>query len=202
MAGPLLGQTIDLQTLLDKVERRYNNARTVQVPFEQTYIVQGRARKSESGMLYLRKPGKMRWNYAEPAGKVFLSDGKDIYFYSPSTNRVEKTPMKATDDLRVPLAFVLGKLDFSRDFREFRVRREGTDTFIAAIPKSDKAPYQQVDFVVTPDFRIRRLTVTSQDSSQMSFLFGDENVNPKLDPKLFTFQTPAGAELVESGNRN
>ena len=143
----------------------------------------------------------MRWDYSNPAGKVFLSDSKHIYFYSPSTNRVEKSPAKATDDLRAPLAFLLGKLDFRRDFREFRVRREGENTYIAAIPKSDKAPYQQVDFVVAPDYQIRRLIVVSHDGSQMDFKFGGERINPALAGSLFVFKVPEGAELIETGGK-
>lgn len=200
-AAPLLAQDFNLPETLERVEKRYNNARTIQVGFEQTYSAPGRPRRSESGMLYLRKPGRMRWDYSNPAGKVFLSDGKYIYLYSPSTNRVEKTLAKATDDLRAPLAFLLGKLDFSRDFREFRLRREGEDTYIAALPKSDKAPYQRVDFVVTPDYHIRRLIVVSHDGSQMDFRFEGERINPSLNANLFVFKVPEGAELIEtSGN--
>jgi outer membrane lipoprotein carrier protein len=200
-ATPLLAQDFNLPDTLQRLEKRYNNARTIQVPFEQTYVAPGRPRRAESGTLYLRKPGRMRWDYSNPAGKVFLSDGKHIYFYSPSTNRVEKTPAKSTDDLRAPLAFLLGKLDFRRDFREFRVRQEGTEIYIAAIPKSDKAPYRQVDFVVSPDYRIRRLIVASHDGSQMDFRFGDERINAALDSNLFVFKVPEGAELIEtSGN--
>jgi outer membrane lipoprotein carrier protein len=201
VAAPLLAQDFNLPETLERVEKRYNNARTIQVGFEQTYSAPGRPRRSESGMLYLRKPGRMRWDYSSPAGKVFLSDGKYIYLYSPSTNRVEKTLAKATDDLRAPLAFLLGKLDFSRDFREFRLRREGEDTYIAALPKSDKAPYQRVDFVITPDYQIRRLIVVSHDGSQMDFRFEGERINPSLDSNLFVFKVPEGAELIEtSGN--
>ena len=66
------------------------------------------------GDLYLRKPGKMRWDYKTPAGKLFLSDGKQVYFYNPATNRAEKTKLKETEDMRAPLAFLLGKLDFEQ----------------------------------------------------------------------------------------
>ena len=69
----------------------------------------------------LRKPGRMRWDYSEPSGKLFLSDGKDVYLYTPDANRVEKTKLKASEDMRAPLAFLLGKLDFSKEFRDFSV---------------------------------------------------------------------------------
>ena len=62
----------------------------------------------------------MRWNYSKPEGKFFLSDSKFFYFYSPSTGQVEKTKLKDADDLRLPLAFLLGKMDFKTRGGRFR----------------------------------------------------------------------------------
>ena len=94
-----------------------------------------------------------------PPGKLFVSDGKFIYSYTPQDNRAEKMKLKETDDMRAPLAFLLGRLDFNKDFREFRAHAEDGGVFITAIPKSDKLPYSEVSFLVAPDFTIRRLEV-------------------------------------------
>ncbi len=121
--------------------------------FIESYTVQGRARKSESGELTLRKPGRMRWDYTAPAGKLFVSDGKDVYLYTPDAHRVEKTKLKASDDMRAPLAFLLGKLDFAKEFRDFDFKPEGTNYLITAKAKSDKLPYEKIQMLVTPDYR-------------------------------------------------
>lgn len=191
----------DLPTLLKNVEKRYNNARTLQIDFSESYTLPGRGRMIEGGQLSLRKPGKMRWSYRKPEGKVFVSDGKFVYFYSPEANRAEKTKLKETEDMRAPLAFLLGKLEFDRDFKEYRSRREGNDTFVTAIPKSDKLPYTEVSFVVTDQAAIRRLIVTGQDKSVLDFSFSNEKVNPALSDALFTFVTPKGAEFVDTSNQ-
>ena len=78
-------------TLLEAVENRYNRTRTLQVQFEESYRAPGRATRSESGELSLRKPGRMRWAYAKPSGKLFLSDGKYIYYYTPASNTANGT---------------------------------------------------------------------------------------------------------------
>ena len=117
----------DLNKLLKGVEEHYNRAKTLQVHFVESYTVQGRARKSESGELTLRKPGRMRWDYTAPSGKLFISDGKDVYLYTPEAHRVEKTKLRASDDMRAPLAFLLGKLDFAKDFRDFEFQPEGSN---------------------------------------------------------------------------
>lgn len=182
---------------IDGIEQRYNSPRTMELLFEQTYRGLGRPPRAESGRLYLRKPRRMRWEYAEPAGKLFLSDGQDVYFYSPSSNRVEKMRLKESGDLRTPLAFLMGRVDLRRDFEKFVSRPEGEALRITAFPKSEKAPYSQVEFLVEDGFRIAELVVTGQDQTVMSFRFSGEQVNPALEAGLFEFTMPPGAEFIE-----
>jgi outer membrane lipoprotein carrier protein len=196
---PLIAADIDVDRLLKGVEERYNHARTLEVGFAETYSVNGRARKTEEGALYLRKPGRMRWEYTKPAGKLFVSDGKDVYFYTPTGNRAEKMALKETEDMRAPLAFLLGKLDFRKDFDHFAVGAGDGGTTITALPKSDKLPYRQVEFTVTPQFEIRKLNVTAQDGSVISYAFTNEKVNPPVNDKQFKFELPPGATFVNSG---
>ncbi len=196
---PLQAADADLKTLLKGVEQRYNRAQTLRVQFNESYSVQGHPRKSESGELTLRKPGRMRWNYTEPAGKLFLSDGKDVYLYTPDGNRVEKTKLKASEDMRAPLAFLLGKLDFSKEFRDFDLKPAGADFLVTARAKNDSLPYEKIEMLITADYQIHRLVVNGQDQSILTFRFDNEKVNPPVDDALFKFQMPAGATLVPEG---
>jgi outer membrane lipoprotein carrier protein len=200
--GGLQAAGFDLMPALKKVEDRYNNVRTLELDFTQTmsFLAQPTAKRTESGVLYLRKPGKMRWDYQQPTRKVFLSDGKDVFFYTPAANRMERSKLKETEDMRAPLAFLLGRLDFNRDFREYRVREENGGHWIVAKPKSDKAPYKEVEFLLLPDSRISRLRVLGQDESLMEFTFRNERLNPPIDDKLFHLEVPQGVEVVEVAN--
>jgi outer membrane lipoprotein carrier protein len=195
---PAFAADADLNTLLKGIEHRYNRAKTLQVHFVEAYSVEGRARKSESGELTLRKPGRMRWNYSEPSGKLFVSDGKDVYLYTPEAHRVEKAKLKASDDMRAPLAFLLGKLDFAKDFRDFEVKTDGANRLITAKAKNDKLPYEKVQMLITPDDAIQRLVVNGQDLSILTFQFDGEKLNPPVDDAVFKFQMPAGATLVDA----
>jgi outer membrane lipoprotein carrier protein len=192
-------EPLDISKTLHGIEDRYNNIQTLQLSFAETYRIQGRAH-TEKGELFLHKPGKMRWQYTAPPGKLFVSDGKFIYSYTPQENRAEKMKMKEADDLRAPLAFLLGKLNFNEDFREFRSHAEEDGIYITAIPKSDKLPYSEISFLAAPDNSIRRLEVKGQDNSLLTFVFNDEKKNPPLPDSLFQFQPPPGAEYIDSSN--
>jgi outer membrane lipoprotein carrier protein len=198
---PLQAADADLNSLLKGIEQRYNRAKTLKVQFTESYSVQGRPRKSESGDLTLRKPGRMRWDYTTPAGKLFLSDGKDVYLYTPDAHRVEKTKLKASEDMRAPLAFLLGKLDFSKEFRDFALKPDGANYVVTAKAASDKLPYEKIEMLVTPEYEIRRLVVDGQDQSILTFQFDQETLNPSVNDALFKFQKPPGATLVDEGGQ-
>lgn len=187
-----------LDRMLKGIEDHYNRAKTLQVLFTEEYTAEGRARRPESGLLVLRKPGRMRWDYTAPAGKLFISDGKTVYLYTPDAHRVERAPLKASEDMRAPLAFLLGKLNFSREFKDFQTKPAGPDTLVTAFATSDKLPYQKVEMVVSANFEIHRLVVTGTDQSILTFTFAGEKVNPKVDDAVFRFHIPPGATLAEA----
>ncbi len=196
---PAFAGDTGLDTLLKGVEAHYNKAKTLQVLFHEDYTPPGRPKRTENGTLVLRKPGKMRWDYEQPKGKLFISDGKFLWLYTPDENRAEKMKLKESDDMRVPLAFLLGKLDFQKEFRNLQAKADGPDMRITGDSKSDNLPYSSVEFVVTPEQRIRLVKVTGYDHSVLEFRLEQEKVDLPVDAKLFQFQVPKGVQLVETG---
>ncbi len=195
IALALLGA--DLSTQLAQIEQRYNSTKTLKSDFEQTVsMAQGR-KTTEKGVLYLRKPGQMRWEYAQPSGKLFISDGKKIYYASAAARRVEVSAVRETDDLRAPLAFLLGKLDFKRDFSRFETAAEGAATRIRAIPKSEKSLFEYVEFVASPAGELGVVRVQGKDGSRMEYRFSNEVRNGAVDPGLFRYVAPEGYEVVQ-----
>ena len=69
---------------------------------------------------------------------------------------------------------------------------------INAKPKSDRLPYKEVEFAVTPQFEIRKLDVVGHDDSVLTFVFTNERLNPSLEDRIFKFQMPKNAVLVDS----
>ena len=188
------------QHLLKEVESRYNRARTLQVKFSETYNGMGQEARTESGILYLRKPGRMRWEYSKPAGKLFVSDGKVVYLYLPDEKRVEKMPLKDTEDMRAPLAFLLGKLNFEKEFQNIQAQPADDGSLVTAEPKSESLPYSKVEFRVSATFVIRKLHIVGQDQSILDFTFEDEKLNPALANSMFEFHPPPGAQVVDRGS--
>ena len=104
--------------------------------------------------------------------------------------------LKESEDMRAPLAFLLGKLDFQKEFRDFQIKSDGAGYVISAKAKSEKLPYEAIQLTATKDFIITNLVVTGQDQSILNFTFSSEKFNPSVNDSMFQFLMPAGATLV------
>jgi outer membrane lipoprotein carrier protein len=192
----------DTTVVLRGVEKLYNSTKTLQANFTVNFKDRGRPRAPERGVLYLSKQGstsRTRWDYSSPAGNVFLSDGKFVYDYDKQKNAADRYPYKETEDMRIPLSFLLGKLDFNKDFEKFDSKPDGASTAITMTPRNKKLLFKEIAIVVAPDFTIRRVTVTDQPgTSVMEYVLEGEQRNLKLAEALFKFTLPAGAQVVDT----
>ncbi|MBV9406960.1 MAG: outer membrane lipoprotein carrier protein LolA [Acidobacteriaceae bacterium] len=184
--------------VINKVQDRYNRARTLSVHFVENYSLLGHVRPAETGTLTLRKQGKMRWDYSRPEGKLFLSDGRNVYLYTAADNRVEKVPLKDTEDMRAPLAFLLGRLDMKKEFRDFTVRPGDGGVWLEARAKSERTPYESVEMLVAADGAVHALKIMGRDQSVLGYEFTDERLNPPVSEDAFHFTIPRGAEVVDA----
>ena len=110
------GNSADVHSLAGAVDAHYNRLRSLEAEFTEVYRGAGMER-SETGTLWLKKPGKMRWEYRSPREKLFVSDGRDAWFYVPDDHQARKTAAKKLEDVRSPLAFLLGKTKLEKELR-------------------------------------------------------------------------------------
>ncbi len=190
------GPGTELDQSLKSIEDRYNRTQTLKLDFSETYVAAHKLSLTESGVLYLRKPGRMRWEYTSPAGKLFLADGKDTWAYTPENNRAERTSLKLSEDARAPLAFLLGRLDFHKDFQAFTARTDDAGNWITARPKSQNLSYAQVELQSDSEGAIHRLRIINQDQSRIEYVFSNEQRNVSVAPGLFVFHPAAGTQVV------
>lgn len=187
------GPAIDVSKVTHGIEQHYNSIKSLKADFTETRVDRAGRHRPMAGVVYLEKPRKMKWEYSAPAGQFLVSDGAYDYDFDPATKVVEQTKVKEADDMRGPLALLLGKIDFDRDFGSYST--SATDASITAIPKSDKLLFSSITFVAGPGGKVKSLSIKGQDGSVTSFTFENEIDNPPLPAGLFKFVLPPGAVL-------
>ena len=191
----------DVHAIAQAVDDRYNHLRTLQAEFAETYSGAGMAR-TESGTLWLKKPGKMRWEYRSPREKLFLSDGKDAWFYLPGDRQVRRTPVRKLDDLRSPLGFLLGKTRLEKELQGLSLAPDVPalapgDVVLRGVPKAIADRVSQVLLEVTPESQIARIIVEEVDGSVTEYRFTEQKENLEMADGRFRFTPPPGVEVIE-----
>ena len=199
MVLPLAAQSVapSATQLAAAVDHHYNVLHRLRVNFTESYQGMGMDRH-ESGVLLLEKPGRMRWNYAEPAGKVFVLDGKYGWFYTPGDAQVQQIPAKKLDDLRSPLRFLLGHAQLTKELAGLTMAPADGDMFrLRGVPRGMEQRVRSLELVVSREGTIQSMTLEELDGSRTSFAFKDEQANPVIAADTFRFTPPAGVQVVE-----
>jgi outer membrane lipoprotein carrier protein len=188
---------LTVHALADRIDRRYNSLHSLEVQFTQTYQGMGMNRK-EAGVLLLKKPGKMRWTYSQPAGKLFVLDGKYGYFYSPGDTEVQRVPVKKLDDMRSPLRLLLGHAKLEQELTGLAIAPQVDGTYLlTGIPKGLEKRVASFSLMATADGVIRSMKVEETDGITNAFVFSDEKPNAAAPDAEFVFNAPAGVKVVE-----
>src|SRR5215475_10646970 len=183
------------------VDAHYNHLRSLQAEFTEVYRGSGMDR-TESGTLWLKKPGKMRWEYRSPKEKLFVSNGRDAWFYVPDDRQARKEAAKKLEDVRSPLAFLLGKTKLEKELRGLSLAPDiepiaAGNTVLRGVPVAMADQISEIVIEISPDGRIVRLIMQGVDGASTEYRFTDQKEDVSIADSRFDFRPPAGTEIVE-----
>jgi outer membrane lipoprotein carrier protein len=204
---PIFGLTEDVHSIAAAVDEHYNHLHTLQAEFTEVYHGSGMDR-TESGTLWLakgglKKPGKMRWEYRSPREKLFVSDGKDAWFYVPGDRQARRTDARKLDDVRSPLAFLLGKSKLEKELDGLSLANDvgpmnPGDVVLRGVPQALADRVSEILLELTPEHRIARIVLNEVDGSTTEYRFSDQKEDEAISEARFRFRPPPGTETLES----
>ncbi len=193
-ANTAAGLTADI--LASRIDRHYNALHSLEVHFVQSYSGMGMNRH-EAGVLLLKKPGKMRWTYTQPDGKLFILDGHDGYFYSPGDTEVQRVPVKQLDDMRSPLRLLLGHTQLAKELNGIAIAPAADGAYtLTGIPRGMEKRVASFSVTAAADGTIRSLRVEETDGITNTFTFSGEAANVPAADGSFVFNPPAGVHVI------
>jgi len=187
-----------VQEVARRVDQHYNQLHSLKAGFTESYEGLG-LRRTESGTLTLLKPGRMRWDYSSPAGKLFLLDGKFAWFYSKGDPQVQRIPAKQLDDLRSPLRFLLGHTELEKELSGLTLRSAPNGGLVlSGQPRGQERRVRRLSLTVTADGAITGIEIEEADGALTRFSFTAEQTNAPLPAESFRFTAPVGVPVVDA----
>ena len=194
--------TVTLDDAIRGIEGAYGRMTDLKAEFTQTAFNKSLNQTiPATGKVYLKKGGKLRWEYAEPTPQQIVSDGKTIWIYTPTLNQVNTGP--APEALAGPAGSFLSGLGKLREHFSVRLLNPAQpkdadgNVVLDLTPKQPLPTLQRLILGFDPNgWRLRKAVVYDQFENTVTMQFTNLTINSGLEDKLFAFIPPKGAATV------
>ena len=192
------------------VQTFYDQTQDVSARFSQVYVhkLYNRTERSQ-GQVVFQKPGKMRWDYASPNGKVIVADGNTLQVFDPGEGE-DEPPQLLVQDMKTAqlpnaMAFLMGTGRLEDDFA-FRLLDRDHKVFpggsvLELRPKVATPHYDRILFYVSSAAKTRglvqRLIIVDAVGNRNRFDFAALKFNTDVANSRFDFDPPAGTRRVQ-----
>ena len=197
MSGMPIAQAPD--ELIARLQQKYEALESFSADFEQMFQGGG-IQLRESGVVKMKKPGKMYWEYLQPTPKLFIADGKKSYFYVPQDNQVIVSDLDL-DNASTPLLFLVGKGKIQEDFQieleEAEKPLRDENILVRLTPKQPQGGYSHLMLEIDPStYLIYRLIVIEPIGNRNEYIMKNIRENIRISDRQFRFKLPKDVEVL------
>jgi outer membrane lipoprotein carrier protein len=147
-----------------------------------------------SGTFYLKRPGRLRWEYNPPNDQLIVADGERIWLYDKELEQVShRSQQAALEGTPAQLLSTTGSLDQHFEIKDLGLQ-DGLE-WVELLPKDKDSQFQSVRLALA-DKQLRRMVMADNFGQTTYFMFTHMQRNPELDDELFDFTPPPAVDLI------
>jgi len=164
-----------------------------------TYVALGRTEDSE-GIVQVKRPGRVRWDYAKPDRRTLYLEGRTLWIWRPDDQEAQVKRDFGGDQLSSAFTFLWGKGDLLKEFSPRTVPVPAglpAGDALELTPLKPTPGVQKLLFVVGKDGQVLASVVTNPQGDVNRIVFSDAKANQGLADSLFHFAPPQGAYVQE-----
>jgi outer membrane lipoprotein carrier protein len=198
----------EVREVVKQLQARYEKTKDLQADFSQKTKIEGFERPvTSAGKVYIKKPGRLRWDYLDPATEQIYVNQDDVKVYVPEHKQVLVGKLTQMAASKAPLELLQGaaKLDESFEIEPTMGKDRGVGgmPFITLIPKAKEHESTQnlqkiVVEVFPKTYFIRTVSLHEISGNVAVFEFSNLKPNLGLGNEVFDFRTPSDVEVVRA----
>ena len=198
----------DVSKLVERVQSTYDSKTDISAGFTQTYVDSLRgSKREETGRLWAKSDGRVRWTYVKPVRKDFVYNGQVAYFYEPESAQVTVFEDFQQSQVSQALRFLWGQGDLRESFEiqactvECRRASEG-ETVLVLWTKTPIATVDKILLVVRQSTAtVVRSVVLDPLGNETTYMLSDFDKTKVLDERLFDFKIPEGVSVLKASGK-
>jgi len=186
-----------VKQVTDQLQHRYEMIDDASVQFEQhVKFGYSNIEQNISGMLKMKKPKHYR---VESDQQTIVTDGKTVWAYSHANNQVIIDTYKENSNSISPEQFMLNlPANYYASLMGYEKQAAGNIILLKLVPKDDRSFVKSVKvFVEENTWMLRKIVILDVNETETTYAVKDMKLNTNIKEKTFTFEIPAGSEIVD-----
>lgn len=164
--------------------------------FKQINFKSGKETQSSTGRLFLKKPGRFRWNYQAPFVQEIVANAGKVWFYDAD---LEQVTVKQMDDSigSTPALLLTGQVDIDE---KFILSEQGSDrnmNWVKLSPKNQDSGFKYI-LIGLNRGQLAGMELTDNFGQWTRIYFSNLKRNPDLSDELFQFIPPPNVDVFEN----
>ena len=195
---PLNAQTID--EVLNKIQYFYENTKSIKADFIQETVFLDKSKEIRTGKVWIKKPGKFRWEYQIPEKFLIISDGFQIFIYYPKEKEVLIYPSGKVISSQLALGFMSGRGNIKKDLKleSFEILNE-KEWKISFFPVSKDTYIEKIVLTVNLDTgEVKEFYFINTSGEKVRIIFKNLEYNLNLKNNIFTFIPPKNSKVLNT----
>jgi outer membrane lipoprotein carrier protein len=183
------------RTVLDDLRRFFSETNTFSARFDQVVLDDAHQPvQHSSGMLWIERPNKFRWDYDKPYQQQIVADGKRLWIYDVGLEQVTVRPLSGgLGDTPAMLLAGRGRLEDNFTIKPLEPR--DNLEWAQLTPRRKAGGYEDIR-VGFDQGRLQVLEMADGFGNTTRLTFHAVRENPKIDAARFSFTPPAGVDVV------
>jgi outer membrane lipoprotein carrier protein len=190
------------EEIVEGIQKHYKQIRDMEADFHQETTLPIMSRVNEAkGHLYLKIPGKMRWDYLEGQEKTVVINGQTMWFYEPREKQVTVTDLSRLPNSQDLLAFLTGMGDLRKEFRldgsQPKLETKEGYVMIHLLPVAQGSQWTHLRLLVDPkSFQVVQSAFEGVQGDRTVIHYRNIRTDVGLSDDLFRFEIPKGTEVL------
>lgn len=186
--------TFAVEPAMVELQNFLNATRSLTADFKQiTLNESGKPTQTSYGLFYLQRPGKFRWDYQKPFQQQIVSTSGKVWFYDTD---LEQVTIKKLDESvgSTPALLLSGDVSLEANYHLEEQGVEGDVHWLKLLPKDKDSTFKYL-LIGLAHGELNGMELSDNFGSLTRIYFSNLKHNSNIDPQLFEFKTPKGADV-------
>lgn len=204
---PSVSSSTELSQIVDKLQNTYQQINDWQAEFDQSTFVELVEKEiHKKGTIALKKSGKIKIQYQEEFGKLYISDGKKFWVYTPGDSQVIVYSKISKILASEALTFLQGLGHIENEFQivlmdinqlDEAMMVEKNLKIIELIPKDPESILQKIILGIDSSYKVKEMTLFNESGNKTHYVFKNIRFNSNMADETFDFAKPKNVKIIK-----